>query len=183
MTGDDLVRLAKMRDLRRVSHGVYALLGSFAGPREETIAGWLRLVRDRLPWDRSPPPAVVSHASAASIHGFGTLVPVSPTFTVQRRRFQPSDKSVRLSSARLDPIDWEWVALPEGVQLPVTTAARTIVDLAFAGEDRGHVLDALAEALEGGSLDEAAFAEAVERLGRRPGRGTVTWLADALPSR
>jgi predicted transcriptional regulator of viral defense system len=178
--GDDVVRLAKQGDLRRVTPGVYALPGTFAGFREDMLAGWLRLAGDRLPWDATDPAAVVSHASAAAVHGFGTFVPSSPTFTVRGRRFQPSDESLRLFTAQLEPIDWQWTVLPEGIRLPVTTAARTIVDLAFIGEERDHVLDALAEARERGLVDDLAVAEAVARRRRRRGRGTVTWLAEAL---
>jgi predicted transcriptional regulator of viral defense system len=178
--GDDVVRLARQGDLRRVTPGVYAFPGTFPGPREDTLAGWLRLVGNRLPWDATVPPAVVSHASAAAIHGFGTFVPASPTFTVRGRRFQPPDASIRLFTARLDPIDWQWSVLPEGIRLPVTTPARTIVDLAFVGEERDHVLDALVEARERGLVDDMAVAEAAARRRRRRGRGTVTWLAKAL---
>src|SRR5712691_3252753 len=164
---DDLVRMAKQRDLRRVTPGVYALPGSFPGAREETIAGWLRLVGDRLPWDPAEPRAIASHASAAAIYGFGSFVPAAPTFTVLRRRFQPPDESIRLFTAQLEPADWQWSSVPEGIRLPVSTPARTIVDLAFSGEERGRVLDAVEEARERGLVDDAAIAQAAVRRGRR----------------
>jgi len=178
--GNDLVRLARQGDLRRASPGVYALPGSFPGPREETIAGWLRLVGDRLPWDLAEPSAIASHATAATINGFGTFVPASPTFTVRRRRFQPLDDSIRLFTAQLDPADWQWSAVPEGIRLPVTTPARTIVDLAYSGEEQAHVLDALEEARERGLVSDADVAEAAVRRSSRRGRGSVTWLVNAL---
>jgi predicted transcriptional regulator of viral defense system len=178
--GDDLIRMAKRGDLRRVARGAYALAGSFPGPREGTIVAWLRLGGQRLPWDDADPTAVASHASAAAIHGFGTFVAASPTFTVTRRRFQPPDESVRLYTAQLDPSDWQWVVLPEGVAIPVTTPARTVVDLAYAGEERSQVLDALAEAREGGVVDDQAVAEAVRRRRARHGRGSVAWLGEAV---
>ena len=177
---DALGRLARRGDLRRVAHGVYALPGSFPSPREDLISSWLRLTGDRLPWDRTPPAAIASHTSAAAIHGFGTFSPTAPTFTVTRRRFQPQDDSMRLYTAKLEPVDWEWTVLPEGVQIPVTTAARTIVDLAFAGEERSHVLDALEDARDAGFLNDAAVADAVRRRRRRGGRGNVGWLASAV---
>lgn len=181
--GDNLARMARRGDLRRVRHGVYALPGSFPGPREDVVAAWLRLVGDRLPWDRASLPAVASHTTATEIHGFGTFPPASPTFTVPKRRFQPPDRSLRVYTAQLEPVDWEWVVLPEGVRMPVTTPARTIADLAFAGEEQGHVLDALAEAREAGLLNEADVAAAVSRRRRRRGRGSVGWLAAALSAR
>ena len=176
----DLGRMARRNDLRRVRHGVYAFPGSFPSPREETVVAWLRLHGDRLPWDRGDPAAVVSHASAADVHGFGTFVPAAPTFTVFRRRFQPADESIRIYTARLDPTDWQWVLLPEGIKLAVTTPARTVVDLAFAGEERDHVLDAVAEAREAGLADDDEIGEAVDRRAARRGRGSIRWLRDAV---
>jgi predicted transcriptional regulator of viral defense system len=181
--GSDLAPMARRGDLRRVSHGVYALPGSFPTPREHTIAAWLRLVGDRLPWDSTPPPAVASHTTAADIHGFGTFTPEPPSFTVARRRFQPADDSVHLYTAHLELSEWEWSTLPEAVRLPVTTPARTIVDLAFAGEERGHVLDALEDAREAGLLTYEEVAEAVMRRRRRRGRGSASWLASVVSAK
>lgn len=177
---DDLVRMARRQDLRRVGHGVYAFPGTFDSPRANTIVAWLRLSGDRLPWDETDPAAVVSHASAAAIHGFGTFVASAPTFTVFSRRFQPPDESIRLYTARLEPEDWKWVVMPEAIELPVTTPARTVVDLAFAGEERDHVLDALAEAREAGLLNDEAVGEAVERRRARRGRGSIGWLDQVI---
>ena len=178
--GDTVARLARRSDLRRVGYTVYALPGGFSGPREGLIAGWLRLVGDRLPWDSGEPQAVASHASAASIHDFGTFLADAPTFTVRKRRFQPPDGSLRLYTARLEPVDWRWFVLPEGVRLPVTTPARTIVDLAFAGEERGRVLDALEDARDAGLVTDAAVIDSLERRKRRRGRGSVGWLEPVL---
>jgi hypothetical protein len=178
--GNDLVRLAASGDLRRVRHGVYALPAAFAGPREDLIAAWLRLIGNRMPWDSGPPPAVASHQTAAAIHGFGTFLPRSPTFTVLRRRFDPGDDSVHIYTARLDPVDWEWKVLPEAIRMPVTRPPRTIVDLAFAGEDRSHVLDALEDAREAGVLEESEVADALTRRHQRRGRGSAAWLAKTL---
>lgn len=179
----DVARLARRGDLRRVSHGVYALPGTFDGSSEQTIAAWLRLVRGRLPWDPEPPDAIASHATAAALYGFGTLPADSPTFTVSRRRFQPADGTVRLYTARVDPADWQWILPTEGIRLPATTPARTIVDLALAGEERGHVLDALADARQAALVTDAAVAGAASRRhsGRR--QHDLGWLTDRIDSR
>jgi predicted transcriptional regulator of viral defense system len=177
---DTIARIARRGDLRRVAHGIYALPGAFRGPREDLIAGWLRLTRDRLPWDASEPAAVASHTSAAAIYDFGTFSPDVPTFTVMRRRFQPPDRSLQVYTAHLEPTDWQWFVLAEGLRIPVTTPARTIVDLAFAGEERGRVLDALADARDAGLLTDAAVADALDRRRRRRGRGSASWLAPVV---
>ena len=182
VNGDDLTRIARSGDLRRVSRGVYALPGSFGGPREDVIAAWLRLLGNHLPWEGAPPSAIASHTTAASLHGFGTFAPATPTFTVSRRRFQPRDGSVRTYTAQLEPVDSQWVALPEGIRMPVTTPARTIVDLAYAGEEHGRVLDALAEARELGVLSDESVADALARRRARRGRGSAGWLHAALSS-
>jgi predicted transcriptional regulator of viral defense system len=178
--GNELVRMARRGDLRRVAHGTYAFPASFHSPREPLIASWLRLTGDRLPWDRQPPGAVVSHQSAAAVHGFGTFPAVPPSFTVDRRRYQPPEDTIRLYNALLEPSDWAWVVVPEGIRLPVTRPARTIVDLAFAGEERSQVLDALAEAREAGLLTDEEVVDAENRRRRRRGRGSASWLTAAL---
>lgn len=103
-----------------------------------------------------------------------------PTFTVTRRRFDPGDDSVQLYTARLEHLDWNWTVLPESIRIPVTTAARTIVDLAFVGEDRSHVLDALEDARDAGLVDDIAVADALKRRQQRRGRGSAAWLAGVL---
>lgn len=177
---DELVHLASTGALRRVRRGIYAISGA-GSAREDVIAGWLRLVRQRLPWESTPPPAVVSHTTAAALHGFGTFVPGPPTFTVAQRRFQPTDGSIQIYTAQLETDEWQWLTLQEAIRLPVTTPARTIADVAFAGEQRDHVLDAIADAREQGVLTDADLASAVNRRRQRRGRGTIAWLADRLP--
>jgi hypothetical protein len=179
----DLVRLADQQDLRRVVRGVYALPGIFPGPHEPTIAAWLRLAGSRLPWIPAPPGAVASHTTAAALRHLGIFQDDVPTFTVAKRRNQPSDDSLHVHVTRLDSADWEWEHLPEGIRLAVTTPARTIVDLAWAGEDHDHVLDAIDEALNAGATTADELWQALDRRRRRGGRGTGGWLAAALEPR
>ena len=179
----DLVRLADQQDLRRVAWGVYALPGIFSGPREPIIAAWLRLAGSRLPWISAPPGAVASHTTAAVLRHLGTFRDDVPTFTVAKRRNQPSDDSLQVHVTRLDSADWGWEDLPEGIRLAVTTPARTIVDLAWAGEDHDHVLDAIDEALDAGATTTDELWQVLERRRRRGGRGNGGWLAGALKSR
>jgi predicted transcriptional regulator of viral defense system len=179
----DLVRLADQQDLRRVAWGVYALPGIFPGPREPTIAAWLRLVGPRVPWISATPTAVASHATAAALRHLGTLQDDVPTFTVAKRRHQPSDDSLHIHVTQLDSADWAWEDLPEGIRLAVTTPARTIVDLAWAGEDHDHVLDTMDEALTAGLTTRDELWQAFDRRRRRGGRGKGAWLAAALQPR
>jgi predicted transcriptional regulator of viral defense system len=185
----DLIRLAESGDLRRVARGVYALMGAFPGPREPTIAAWLRLVDGRMPWETGAPPAVASHATAASIHNIGTIPEHTPTFTVGKRRHRPQDETrpqaetFRIHVATLEPGDWGWVDLPEGLRFPVTTPARTIVDLAWSGEDHDHVIDGFDEAEEASLVTVDQVRDAIKRRQRRRGRGSAAWLDDVLRRR
>jgi predicted transcriptional regulator of viral defense system len=176
----DLVRLAAQNDLRRVARGVYALPGVFPGPREPAIAAWLRLAGSHLPWIPGEPAAVASHTTAATLRQLGTFHDEVPTFTVAKRRNQPSDGSLQVHVTRLDPADWEWMDLPEGIRLAVTTPARTIVDLGWAGNDHDHVLDAIDDALSTGVTTWEELRRALERRRRRGGRGNGAWLVGAL---
>jgi hypothetical protein len=97
-----------------------------------------------------------------------------------RRRYDPGDDSVELYTARLEPQDWSWTVLPESIRIPVTTPARTIVDLAFVGEDHSHVIDALEDARDAGLVDDVAVADALKRRLQRRGRGSAAWLAGVL---
>ena len=81
---------------------------------------------------------------------------------------------------RLEPADWKWVNLPEGIRLPVTTPARTIVDLALSGEDHDHVMDAIDEGQSANLLTTDELRDAIERRRRRRGSGSVKWLASAI---
>lgn len=180
VAANDLARLCRTRHLRRAARGVYALTGVFESPREHVIAAWLRLNGDRLPWDRAEPVAVASHLTAAELHEVGTFPPGVPSFTLTKRRYRPPAGSVRLYESRLAPTDWDWMYLPEGLRMPVTAPERTIVDIAFSGEDRDHVLDALAEFRHRGAISEGALKEALQRRKERRGRGSVAWLVDYL---
>jgi predicted transcriptional regulator of viral defense system len=142
-----LSRLAGTGDLRRIRWGVYAM--RHAQHRlEEEIGAWLSVDRERLPWERNDVAiAVLSHASAAGIHNLGTLIPQYPAITVPpEHRSATQAKAIELHVAPLSPLDWEWVRI-EGGRLPVTTAARTIVDLLLAGEERSYVERAIEDAL------------------------------------
>lgn len=179
----DLVRFADSGVLQRVARGVYALPGTFRGPKEDVLVAWVRLARGRLPWDASGPSAVASHTTAADLHDFGTFAPDVPTFTVERGRFRPTDETLRLYTAHLDPADWQWLTVSDGARLAVTTPARTIVDVAYASADRDHVLDALADARDAGLVDDSAVRDALDRRRRRRGRGSAGWLEGALTPR
>lgn len=129
----ELAELTETRDLRRVRRGAYAARGH-RNPSEDEIAAWLSIDRAVFPWEwaTDTPQAILSHRRAAAIRHLATVIPALPALTV---RGHPSrDRDLELHTAALAEPDRCWHGLEGGVRVPVTTPARTVVDLALAGE-------------------------------------------------
>ena len=100
---------------------------------------WLALMPDRFRWERPQTlvdDAVLSHESAARLHGIGTMALSRTVFTAPRKYVTPH--GVNIHVGHLLPED---VMVVEGV--PVTTPYRTILDLVRGhvdGDDLGRVL-------------------------------------------
>ena len=143
VTRNQLSDLAADGDLRHLRRGVYGLGPGAADAELEDIASaWLAIAGHSLPWQRDrEPDAVVSHASAARLHGFGTTIADPPELTQARQRSRRTDMVIH--PARLGSDDWAWLQAGSGMRLPVTTPARTIVDLLLDGEPVGEVERAL----------------------------------------
>jgi predicted transcriptional regulator of viral defense system len=146
---DDFYRLVHAGDLRAVRRGVYRM--RHAESRfEDEIAAWLHLQRDQLPWEsRDSPRAVISHESAAAFHQLGTIIPGRPTLTVLRGPRNTVVDDLELHQMRMRPEDWAWEQ-DERLRLPVTTPARTIVDLILAKTEPSYIERAAREALARG---------------------------------
>ncbi len=144
---DDIARLVRSEDLRRVRRGVFRMRHAQA-QHEDEIAAWLHFERDRLPWERRGKTNVVlSHESAAALQRLGTIIPARPTVTLlpaSGRSPHVTDIDVRRAPLRDD--DWAWLDVGE-LKLPVTTPARTIVDLLLDKQEPSYVVRAANEAL------------------------------------
>ncbi|WP_063915534.1 type IV toxin-antitoxin system AbiEi family antitoxin domain-containing protein [Nocardia salmonicida] len=147
-----LQRLVDHAMLIRLRHGVYRLVGVPESPVESIRAEWLALEPARTVGDRlsdDVPIGVVSHRSAADLHGLGDLDADYLEFTVPTRRGS-RNPDVRFHRTLLTAGEW---SLVDG--LPVTTPTRTIGDLAFARTDGGHLASVVRDALmQGASADE-----------------------------
>lgn len=145
----DIDRLVAAGDLQRVRRGVYRM--RHAQSRfEEEVAAWLHLQRDLLPWERSDEPrAVLSHESAAGFHRLGTIIPGRPTFTALGGPRTTAANDLVLHQMQLPDQDWTWER-DEILRLPVTTPARTIVDLMLSREEPSYIARATREALARG---------------------------------
>lgn len=119
----DLKRLTDHGHVTRLRRGVYALPSAPNGPLQELRAAWLE-ASGPDPWVGDPPDTVVSHLSAAAVHGLGEVIPHRHEFTSPRRR-QTVHDDVRFHRATLTPSEH---TASQG--LAVTTVPRTLEDLA-----------------------------------------------------
>lgn len=172
-----LSRLAEKGDLERARHGVYLLPSHQAGPQDEIRAAWLSLEPKKFideRWDDEWP-VVVSHESAARIHGIGRLIPPKLTFSTGGTK-QTRQQGIRIYTRR---------TLAEGDivsvdGLPVTSIARTVADLAEQKVERGYLADIVADALRKENVRIDELAEKLEPAARSYGAKTGMQLVSEL---
>jgi len=161
-----LATLADAGAIHHVRHGIHRIHGAPWHPHEDLRAAWLALDPTRTADERlteGPITAAVSHRSAAKVLQLGDVDADLPEFTLPRRR-QTRLNDQRFHVGTLTADDTELV---DG--LPVTTAARTIDDLAAALLDGGHLAGIIHAAINTGHLAPAAAAAILDRHSRRYG--------------
>ena len=172
-----LSRLAEKGDLERARHGVYLLPSHQAGPEDEIRAAWLSLEPKKFIDERWEDewPVVVSHESAARIHGIGRLIPPKLTFSTGGTK-QTRQQGIRIYTRReLAEAD---IVSVDG--LPVTSVARTVGDLAEQKIERGYLADLVADALRKENVRIDDLAEKLEPAARSYGAKTGTQLVSEL---
>lgn len=178
-----LGRLVDRAVLTRIRSGVYATTSTPSSPEREIRGQWLALKPAVLAADRLDDPhlVVVSHESAALMHRIGDLYSHGVHFTASSRR-QTRQPDVVFHTAEVPASDWTVVG-----GLPVTTSLRTVVDLARAGHEPGHLVDMLADVFDQhlATREEAtdALIEVAEIFGisRADRAGVSAWLAERFP--
>lgn len=142
-TPQAVARLATAGVLERLAHGVYRLAGTPADPFDELRAAWLALEPARTASERlqDRAPAVVSHRSAAVLHGLGDLDADVHEFSVAARR-QSRRPDVRFHRTELEAGAWTVAG-----GLPVTVPLRTVADLAEGRLDSGHLAGVVRDAV------------------------------------
>lgn len=164
-----LHRLTDYGHLHVVRRAVYAPATAAITPHRDVQAAWLALNPSVPAWKRpklDPDGAVVSHRTAANVHGFGDMFVDSIELTVPRRR-ESGDPQLRLRQLRRRALTENDVTLVDG--LPVTTAARTVEDLLDDHVDASHIADVIKDAYRVGQLDLAALDQRVGPYTRRYG--------------
>lgn len=163
--------------LERMARGVFHLTGAPLPDHAALRAAWLQLAPDTPAWERRPEQGVVSHRSAAALHGLGHLPADLHEFTLPHRR-QNRRSDVRIHKGRMETGDWRALG-----GLLVTSPARTAADLLAEREDPEAVARVIVEALRRGQQQPADFAKALSPraagLGVRRGDG-VAALASLL---
>lgn len=159
----EVARLASREQLERVERGVYRMRGSGFEGHSALRGAWLALHGKAEPITRGASAIVVSHASAAALHGIGDLLADEAEFTVSRR-LQTIRDGIRVHRAELSDDDIEIV---EG--LPTTTIVRTIADLVADGHDGEHVGTAVGDAVRRGAVSMSALSAALAPYAARRG--------------
>lgn len=170
-----LNRFASGDVVHRVRHGVYALPSAGADPFQDLHAAWLATDRHRGGEERAManPDVVVSHLSAAAVHGLGDVIPMHHEFTSAARK-QSAQSDVRFH--RLTVLD-EDVVLVGG--LPVTSVVRTVADVASSAVDFDHLATMVRDGLSHPGVGYDDLADALKRSAGRFGHTDGASLIEA----
>lgn len=147
-------RMAARGQLRRIRHGVYAVAGAPSGELEDIRAAWLSVDPGRTLSERisDVDQVVVTHESAARIHGFGDLDDYMVHISAPHR-YRPSSSDILSETSPVGSKEWE---LLDG--LPVSTPRRTLEELSTCGRwDPEHVLDAIEDAVAKGATTKESI--------------------------
>jgi predicted transcriptional regulator of viral defense system len=135
----------------RIKRGIYRLVQFPGSPHEDLFVAWLETGAG----------SVISHESALYLYGLSDVLP-NETHVIIPRTGSRRRKGIRLHTNRILPRE---ITKREG--LPVTTPARTIIDVAANGMAEEQVKLAVREALQQGLVDpDELYSQANRRGGR-----------------
>lgn len=161
-----LAKHAAANNLERAMRGIYRLAHFPTATHEDLVVAWL--------WSGGE--GVISHETALQLHGLSDALPARihltlPTAHQRRRRVVPP--LYALHFADLPPADRAWQG-----PVPLTTAARTVNDVATDHGDGGLVAQAIDEGLKRGAFTVQEVAPAV-RYGQDPSGPNTPLLPEA----
>lgn len=153
-SGERLSNNVKNDNFLRVVHGVYRLKHFPASSHETLFIAWLR----------TGPHSVISHESALALFELSDVMP-SETHVILPRTASRRRKGLRLHTNQLSDDE---ISRYQG--LPVTTVARTIADVAYAGLEETLIKQAIEEGLQRGLTSEKELQVQAKRRGGRAAR-------------
>lgn len=138
-----LKRLEGAAVIARVRRGVYALPSAEPSALLEVRAAWLHLDPTRFAEERlfDDQKIVISHTSAANVHGLGVMIPNRHEFTTNYRK-QSTQDDIQIRRGAFGDDD---TAIVEGML--VTSITRTVSDLARSRIEFGYLADVVSDAL------------------------------------
>jgi predicted transcriptional regulator of viral defense system len=135
----------------RIQRGIYRLVQFPGSPFEDLFVAWLK----------TGPDAVISHDSALHLYGLSDVLP-SEIHVIMPRTGSRRRKGIRLHTNRLNTND---ITRREG--LPVTSTARTIVDVAASGIAEEQVRKAVRDAIHQGLVGRDELLNTASRRNSR----------------
>lgn len=168
-------RILKADLVRRVRRGVYVITRNapLARVDERIYSAWLALDAQRLPWERSEPKVLVSHETAASLLGIGVIPDDGDVQLTARAGSGTQLSGIKLHTADFAHEDWMWL---RERHVMVTSASRTVVDLALRSIERDYVVRAAEDAIALSLATKVEIASALARFRRKSARGSIDWL-------
>jgi predicted transcriptional regulator of viral defense system len=160
-----LVHNTKIGRFKRVAHGIYRLV-QFPNSRVEDLF---------VAWLQAGPNSVISHDSALALYELSDALPAEIHVTI------PRTGSRRRRGLRLHTQHLEADEITRRAGLPVTTAARTIADVAVAGLADELVRQAIDEAINRGLVTHRALELQARRRKGRAARLILEALKEAQP--
>lgn len=147
---------AKAGGFVRVRRGLYRFREYPPSPREQVLAAWLAVGRNK---------AVVSHESALEILELSDVIPEAVHVTVPRsRRNLPSLDGVKIHTSSRS-LASEDKTVRDGIA--VTTATRSILDAAESGTSPEQVETAVAGAIRRGLTTRERLKKGAKERGKR----------------
>lgn len=165
--------------MERIAHGVYAMAGVPDSPLTRLRAAYLGADAAATLAERKrrlPDSGVVSHTSAAVVHGLGTLRALRHEMTFPVRR-QTQRRDIKYHLMKIGP-----ESITEVDRLPVTTVERTAADLLRSGVDEDHVALVLSDAEDRALLDRNALLKELAPVAHARGYDLDAWALRLAPA-
>jgi predicted transcriptional regulator of viral defense system len=159
-TAQEVRRMRLDGELVAVRPGAYAV---GAAPEQ---AEQRHLLDVRATYACLAPDVVVSHVSAAVLHGLPVWGIALDQVHASRNRGRTGGRRGRRVHLHTAPLDDDEITVVDGI--PATTVARTLIDLSRSQQFEAAVVPADA-ALARGAVDAEQLASALQRCGRWPG--------------